>query len=55
MLIFDNVIGRFRLRLSVGYFIYFKFTPVFFCWMFLIDVLYSRAVNHSEKGKLFKL
>ena len=28
-----------RLRLSVGYFIYFKFTNVFFYLMFLMDVL----------------
>ena len=27
-----------RLRLWVGYYIYFKFTRVFFCLMFLIDV-----------------
>ena len=39
-LIFADVIHCSRLRLWVGYFIYFEFTPVFFCLMFLMDVLY---------------
>ena len=38
-LIFGNVIRSSRLRLWVGYFICFKFTPMFFYSMFLIDVL----------------
>ena len=39
-LIFANVMRCSRLRIWVGYFIYFKFTPVFFQWMFLTDVLF---------------
>ena len=38
--IFSNVIRCYRLRLWVGYFIYFKFTHVFFWFIFLMDVLY---------------
>ena len=38
-LIFANVIRFSRLRLWIGYFICFKFTPVFFYLMFLMDVL----------------
>ena len=37
--IFANIIDCFRSQLWVGCFIYFKFTPVFFCLMFLMDVL----------------
>ena len=38
-LIFGNVIRCSALWFWVGYFICFKFTPVFFPWMFLMDVL----------------
>ena len=38
-LIFANVIRCSRQRTWVGYIIYFKFTSVFFQWVFLIDVL----------------
>ena len=37
-LIFGNVISCCRTQLWVGYFVYFKFTSVFFCWLFLLHV-----------------
>ena len=44
--IFPIVILCSRLRLWVGYFIYFKFTPAFFWWMFFNSV---KEINRLRK------
>ena len=44
-LIFGNVMRCSRLRLWVDYFIYFKLIPVFFYWIFLIDILWIEERN----------
>ena len=47
-LIFASVIRWSRVRLWVVYFIYFKFTPVFFYWMFFNSI---KEINRLRKER----
>ena len=45
---FANIIRGSRRQLWVGYFIYFKFTPVLFYLMFLLDLFCSiKGINQN--------
>ena len=55
MLIFVNLIRYSRLRLSVGCFIYFEFTYVFFYLMFLMFFSSVKGINRLKSQGIFLL